>query len=134
MVNSKTVTDGAITLDETAKTVEIGLPYTHVVEPLPPSTLSVNGSGRAIRLVEAIFRVEDTAALRLDMGRGLYDMPLRDFDDPILDEAIEPVSRDIAARAYGWSQDLTKPLWRIEQSTPLPFTLLSATTELKVND
>ena len=134
VVPSKTVSDGAVTLDDPAVAVEIGLPYTHIVEPLPPSSLSAQGAGRAMRLIEGIFRVQETAAFRLDMGRGLADVPLRDFDDPILDSPIEPVSRDIAVRAYGWRKDQTKPLWRIEQDHPLPFTLLSVTTELKVND
>ena len=37
-------------------------------------------------------------------------------------------------RSLGWARDRTQPLWRVEQSAPLPFTLLSVTTELKVND
>ena len=37
-------------------------------------------------------------------------------------------------RSLGWVRDQTQPLWRVEQSAPLPFTLLSVTTELKVND
>ena len=134
VVASKTVTSGSITLETAATKVEIGLPFTHIVEPLPPSSLSSQGAGRAMRLVEGVFRVEDTAALSLDIGRGLADVPLRDFDNPILDQPIEPVSRDIIVKAYGWRKDQTQPLWRIEQDHPLPFTLLSVTTELKVND
>ena len=132
--NSQIVNGGSIMLDTAATKVEIGLPYTHIIEPLPPSTIANGGAGRAIRLIDAVFRVEDTSALRLDMGRGLDDVPLRDFDDAILDSAINPVSRDITVKAFGWSKDQTKPLWRIEQDKPLPFTLLSVTTELKVND
>lgn len=110
---NKTVSSGSITLDNPANNVVIGLPYTHIVEPLPPSPLANGGAGRAVRMVEAVFRVENTAALRLDVGRGPDDVPLRDFDDPVLDAPIEPVSRDIAVRAFGWNKDLTKPLWRI---------------------
>lgn len=132
--DSQIVTSGGVTLDEPARNVVIGLSYTHIVEPLPPSSLSSGGAGRAIRLVEAIFRVEDTAALRLDVGRGLHDVPLRDFDELILDQPQQQVSRDITVKAFGWHKDMTKPLWRIEQEAPLPFTLLSVTTELKVND
>ncbi len=134
LVGQKRVTNGAIILDSPANKIVTGLEYTHIVEPLPPSPLSNGGAGRAVRLIEAIFRVQDTAALRLDMGRGLDDVPLRDFEDQILDAPIIPVSRDIAVKAYGWTKDLTRPLWRVEQSAPLPFTLLSVTTEIKVND
>lgn len=129
------VEDGRITLSDPVSFVEIGLPYTHIVEPLPPSVLDQNGAGRAIRLVEAVFRIEETAALRLDVGRGLRDIPLRQFGiDVILDEAPPRVSRDVRVHALGWQNDSSKPLWRIEHDMPLPFTLLSVTTELKVND
>ena len=132
---SKTVSGGVVTLDEAASAVEIGLPYTHIVEPLPPSDVGGAGGGRRIRLIEAIFRLQDTAALKLDVGRGLHDIALRQIgEDPILDAPLPLVSGDIRVRALGWQADGQKPLWRIEQSAPLPFTLLSVTTQLKVND
>lgn len=135
VVPPQVVEDGEITLEDAASHVEIGLAYTHVVEPLPPSVLEQNGAGRALRLIEAVFRIEDTAALRLDVGRGLRDIPLRQFGvDVILDEAPPRVSRDIRVHALGWQNDGSQPLWRIEHDMPLPFTLLSVTTELKIND
>jgi hypothetical protein len=131
----KIVTGGEVTLDEAAHAVEIGLAYTHMIEPLPPSAVGATGGGRRTRLIRGIFRLKDTAALRLDLGRGLNDIALRQFgEEEILDEPLPLLSRDIYVRALGWQNDATMPLWRIEQSTPLPFTLLSVTTELKVND
>jgi len=131
----KTVTGGAVTIDAAANKVEIGLSYTHIIEPLPPSEVGAAGGGRKIRLIEGIFRLKDTAALRLDVGRGLGDIPLRQLgEDPVLDAPPPLVSGDIYVRALGWQEDSTKALWRIEQDVPLPFTLLSVTTELKVND
>lgn len=131
----ETVASGSVTIDEAATTVEIGLAYTHIIEPLPPNEVSDIGGGRKIRLVEGIFRIKDTAALRLDVGRGLSDVSLRQLgEDEILDEAPPQVSGDIRVRALGWQSDPTAPLWRIEQSVPLPFTLLSVMTEVKVND
>lgn len=129
----RTVSGGSVTLASPARHVEIGLPFTHVIEPLPPGVAG-EGAGRATRLVEAIFRVEDTAALRLDTGRGPRDIALRRFDAPILDAPPPRVSGDVRVRAFGWSSGTDQPLWRIEQDVPLPFTLLSVTTELKVND
>ena len=134
VLDEQIVSSGQVVLGTAASEVEIGLPYTHVVEPLPPSVVSNGGTGRATRLVEAIFRIEDTAAMRLDVGRGLKDIALRQFEDPILDEPPPLVSRDVKVRALGWQPDGSRPLWLIEQSVPLPFTLLSVTTELKVND
>lgn len=135
VVAPQTITSGQITLTDPASLVEIGLPYTHIIEPLPPSALEQNGAGRAVRLVQGIFCLEDTAALRLDVGRGLRDIPLRQLGtDIILDEAPPRISRDVRVHALGWQSDTAKPLWRIEHDMPLPFTLLSVTTELKVND
>ncbi len=53
---------------------------------------------------------------------------------PALLELTETASGDISVRALGWQADGTKGLWRIEQDVPLAFTLLSVTTEIKVND
>lgn len=132
---NKIVTGGSVTLDEPVNSVEIGLSYKHVIEPLPPITVGQAGAGRAVRLIEGIFRLKDTASLRLDTGRGLKDIPLRQFgEDEILDAAPPLVSEDITVGALGWLPDGTKPLWRIEQDTPLPFTLLAVTTQIKVND
>lgn len=128
------VTAGAVTLENPVYAVTIGLSYTHIIEPLPPSPSVDGGMGRAVRLIEAIFRLEETAALRLDVGRGLRDVPLRQVgegEDPGTPPPV--VSEDIKIRALGWQAGGMVPLWRIEQSAPLPFTLLSVTTELKVN-
>ena len=131
-----TVSGGSITLDPPASTVEAGLPFTHVVEPLPPNPLnSGGGRGLAMRLVEVVFQLEDTAALRADVGAGLTDFPLRRLGVQALgDGAPARVSGLRRLRSLGWARDQTQPLWRVEQSAPLPFTLLSVTTELKVND
>ncbi len=135
VVTSQNVIGGLITLDEPASSVEIGLPYTHVVEPLPPNEVGQVGSGRRLRLVEGIFRVKDTAALRLDVGRGAQDVSLKQIGEgDILDTSAPTVSGDVKVRSLGWQKDGTQPLWRIEQSSPLPFTLLSVSLEIKVND
>lgn len=129
-----TVLLGRVTLDPPARHVAIGLPFTHRIEPLPPSLTGLNGEGTTLRLVEASFRLEDTAALRVDVGAGLYDLPLHRLGAGLAEGAPPRISGDRKLRALGWARDLTRPLWRIEQDVPLPFTLLSVTLELKVND
>lgn len=129
----KTVTAGAVTLDEPARSVEIGLAYTHIVEPLPPSVTDTGG--RKMRLIRADFRLKDTQALRLDTGQGLKDIALKQIGEAeILDAPPPAISGDITVRALGWQANNTDPLWRIEQSAPLSFTLLSVTAEIKIND
>lgn len=129
-----TVNSGQVTLPEEVSNVEIGLPYTHIIEPLPPSTISEAGGGRMARLIEAIFRIKDTSALKLDTGRGMNDIPLRETNEVTLGSPPPSITGDIRVKSIGWQPKLTSPLWKIEQDTPLPFTLLSVITEIKVND
>ncbi|CAK0740094.1 Peptidase_S9 domain-containing protein [Azospirillaceae bacterium] len=129
-----TVIAGKITLETPALSVAAGLPYTHIIEPLPPNLLSQGGGGR-VRLVEALFRLEETSALRVDVGRGLYEAPLHRFGvDKLSNGAPVPFSGDRRLRALGWPRDSARSLWRIEQNTPAAFTLLSVYMELKVSD
>ena len=108
--------------------------YTHILEPLPLAFSNAT-AGRKTRLIEAIFRVFETQALRLDVGRGLKDVPLKQFkEDEILNAPPPIVSEDIRVRALGWLKDGTEPYWRIEQDVPYKFTLLSSAVEIKIND
>lgn len=130
-----TVSGGSVTLAQAASDVEIGLPYTHIIKPLPPTATGQGGFGIKLRLVEGVFRLKDTQALRLDVGRGAKDISLKQIgEDLILDAPPPSVSGDIAVRSLGWQPSGEEPLWQIEQSVPYPFTLLSVTTELKIND
>ncbi|MGH6662390.1 MAG: hypothetical protein ACREB6_12695, partial [Rhodospirillales bacterium] len=129
------VSGGAVTLDEPANQVRIGLAYTHAIVPLPPAIQTAQGGtlGGKVRPVAITLRLQDTAALRLDTGRGFVDVPFKGFGDDLLDRPPQPFTGDKRVRALGWRRDGTEPLWRIEQATPLPFTLLSVTTEITVN-
>lgn len=130
----RVVNSGEITLDEAARKVQIGLSYTHIIEPLPPGNISSISDARTARMVEAVFRLKDTASLRLDTGRGLSDITLRQLgEDQILDAPPPLVTADIGVRSFGWHHDMSKPLWLIEQSLPFPFTLLAVSVQLKVN-
>ena len=130
-----TVIDGRITLTVAASEVAAGLGYTHVIEPLPPAVNGLQGSnqGGRLRMIAATYRLKDTSALRLDTGRGFVDVPFREFGNDLLDAPPVAFSGDRTVRAFGWRRDGTQSLWRIEQDTPLPFTLLSVTEEVNVN-
>ena len=71
--------------------------------------------------------------MRLDTGRGFTNVPFKAFGNAVLDSPPQSFSGDKTVRALGWRKDGTEPLWRIEQDTPLPFTLLSVTTEISIN-
>lgn len=129
-----TVQAGTITLAPPARHVEAGLPYSHRIEPLPPNLIGQASGADLVRLVAVTFRLEETAALRVDLGRGLQDLPLHRLGPQPMDGVPPRVSGDRRMRALGWRRDIDVPLWRIEQDAPLPFTLLSVTMDMKVND
>lgn len=129
------VTLGAIPITPAALAVQAGLPFTHTIEPLPPNPLTYpGGDGSSLRLVDVTFRLDDTAALRVDVGRGLQDLPLHQFGAAVAGAAGPRISGDRRLKAFGWRRDLTLPLWRIEQDQPLPFTLLSVSMDIRIND
>lgn len=128
------VAGGSVTTDPPARSVQAGLPFTHVIEPLPPELITPYG-GRTgpVRLVTVTFRVLETAALSVDLGNGPIAVPFRRLGPAVLDTAPPAFTGDKTIRALGWRRDTTKPLWRIEGATPLPLTLLSVTTEMRLN-
>ncbi len=135
IVGDHVVSSGQVTLEEAAYQVQIGLPFSHVIQPLPPNDLTINGAGRAFRMVSGIFRLIDTQAMTIDVGRGLKDVPLRNIGHSTSFDSIpEAVTQDVTIRAYGWTKDASQSLWRIEQSLPLSFTLSAVTVEMKIND
>ncbi len=125
---------GTITLSPPARRIEAGLPYRHRIEPLPPNLVGQATGADLVRLIAVTFRLEETAALRVDLGRGLQDLPLHRLGPRPVDGVPPRVSGDRRLRALGWRRDIDVPLWRIEQDAPLPFTLLSVTMDMKVND
>jgi len=61
-------------------------------------------------------------------------MPFRRLDTPLLDAAPQRFTGDVRLRALGWRRDALATLWRIEDDTPLPMTLLSVITEMRMTD
>ncbi|TCS61688.1 hypothetical protein [Varunaivibrio sulfuroxidans] len=129
------VSAGQITLSYPASTVVAGLGYAHVIEPMPPSVATQRGGvqGGKVRPISVTFRLENTGALYLDTGKGLAEIPFKRFGQTYLDAPIVLYTGDKTVRALGWRRNGIAPLWRIEQDTPLPFTLLSVTTEMNIN-
>jgi hypothetical protein len=129
-----TVQSGAVELNHPARAVQIGLAYSHEVEPLPPE-LATGLGARAVplRLVSVVFRLLETRALDVDLGRGPRPVPLRRLDTPVLDAPPAPFTGDVRLSGLGWRRDALRPLWRISGDAPLGFTLLSVTTDMRTN-
>lgn len=130
-----TVSGGSVTLEAAVQSVEVGLSYTHIIEPLPLTiaTDTMSTQGGTFRPISFSFRLRDTPALRLDVGSGFYIVPFKRFGPVVFDAPPEPFTGDKKVRALGWRKDGIEPLWRIEQDTPLPFTLLSVVSEVSLN-
>jgi hypothetical protein len=126
-----TVTSGSVILPQPTAGLTVGLPFAIEVEPMPvavPSAAGVSGD-HAYRPVRVSFRVLATGALRADLGAG--PRPVL----PVVANAKLPaVTGDVSLRAFGWRRGMSPPPWRIVQDDPLPATILSVTTEIKVND
>ncbi|MBP5856265.1 hypothetical protein KAJ83_04545 [Marivibrio halodurans] len=128
------VTGGVLTLTEAVSAVEVGRPYTHEVAPLPVFVKEAGaGPGQAVRLVRALFRLEATQALHVDTGRGPVPVPFARRDGLSGPVAPAPATVDKLVRAIGWTKGEGTPLWRVEQATPVPCTILSVMTEISAN-
>ncbi len=133
VVEQTTVTGGTILLAAPARTVVVGLPYKHVIEPMPAVLAAGRGQDPAYRPIRVSLRLLATQSLHIDTGGGLRDLPLRTMGEAAMDSSPAPFTGDRSVRALGWRRGAEQPPWRIEQTTPLPCTLLSVTTEVKVN-
>ena len=129
------VYQGGVTIEPDARTTQIGLRFAHEIEPLPPEMTSPAGARAApLRLVSVGFRLLETAALDVDLGRGPAPVPFRRLDTPLLDAPPPRFSGDVRLSALGWRRDAMRPLWRIAGDAPLPLTLLSVTTDMRTTD
>jgi hypothetical protein len=61
-------------------------------------------------------------------------VPFRRLDTAMLDAAPTAFTGDVTLRALGWRRDAMAPLWRVEGDVPLPLTLLSVTTDMRMTD
>jgi hypothetical protein len=128
VVGPLTVSDGSLTLPSPANDICVGLPFAHEVEALP--IMASTGRGLApdvpYRPIRITFRLLETRALHVDTGPGPRPLPLP--------AAPGGYTGDVMTRATGWRRGIAQPPWRIAQDLPRPCTILSATTEIKVND
>ena len=85
-------------------------------------------------MVQARFRVLDTKALHIDTGRGATPIPFRRFGKASFDAEPPAFSGDVQVRAIGWNRSVMQPLWRIVQDVPMPCTILSVSTQMKMAD
>ena len=126
---------GAVTLASPATQIAVGLAFTHEIEPLPADLITPAGSATGpSRLVSVTFRLLETPAVKVDLGKGPQPLALRRFNIDHFDAPPMPFTGDATLRGLGWRKDRMAPLWRIIGTAPQPLTLLSVTTEIRMND
>ena len=135
-VGETEVADGQIELQDEAKEISIGLPYEHIIEPLPFMVDSAKPyPPKAYRLIHGTFRIINSKSLRLNFGNGYFDVPLKKMHrDQILDSPPNEFCGDVELRSIGWIRDVQQPMWSIKSSVPCSFMLLSAAIEIKTKD
>jgi hypothetical protein len=123
--------NGNIQLDQPADKIIAGHPYAHIIDPLPPNAVAQGGVGRAVRLIEILFYLRGAVHLNLNLGRGDLDIELTDRPN---NQNFTPFDGVYRQRGYGWHIGGASPLWRLSGDMPFSFTLLTITSERKVND
>lgn len=132
-----TLQSSALTLTKSACHLQIGLPFTHSVIPLPPTAGSSAGSLplKAVRLVEIRFKVVDTSSLFLDIGNGYNEFLVKKLNENyILDAKNEKQTCDVVVHALGWVRDGVTPLWKMQSDMPQACKIVSVTCVMKVSE
>ena len=57
-----------------------------------------------------------------------------DLSGYTLDSAPTNKTMDIVVRGLGWKRNPTIPLWMIQDNQPLPFQLVSVTSDIKIGE
>ncbi|MFY1054674.1 hypothetical protein ACOQNP_23900 [Ectopseudomonas khazarica] len=127
---SMVVTGGEVTISRTAKAIEIGLPYSTVIETLRPEIAGPGGSsqGNSMRIGEVTLRFLQTIGCLVN-GKVI---PFRNFGVEALYQPLELYTGDHRIESLGWDRNEAKIL--IEQRQPLPFHLLCVIQKLTAND
>ncbi len=132
----QTVENGQITLDIPCKKLEVGVAFTHKIQPLPPMVGAHNGSApvASARLVKAIFRLVNSQSIEVDTGSGFHPELIPNLSQYTLDSPAQKETKDIVVRGLGWKRNPQTPLWTIQSHTPLPFQLVSVVSDIKIGE
>jgi hypothetical protein len=126
------VTGGAVTLAEATTAAVIGLPYTALIETLPPGFASPNGSTQGVKksLNMLTIRLENTRGLSYGISEdSLFDVEDRtDADDYGDAPALFTGDVDVKLEPT-WS---TNPTFVLVQSSPLPATITGVFPSIQI--
>jgi len=131
VVSTATVTDGAITLDHTASTVTVGLPYTCDLETLDIDFQSQDGTvqTRKKQITKVNLRVENSRAFYL--GPTFTDMKEIKMTPKKYDTAIPLYTDDLDCNFRSGATNTGRVCIRV--TDPVPVTIQSITSEVSLN-
>lgn len=127
-----TVVDAAITLPRKARSVLIGLLFLPTIQLLRPEIQTALGtsSNSALSTYELWINVRNTISLTVN---GEEQCPGRRIGQDALDVPPEAFTGEKKTSMLGWSRDATSQP-EISQAVPLPFSLLSVTRAVTINN
>ena len=124
-----TVLDNDVALPD-ASHLMIGMRYQHIIESLPFET---ENSGRSIRLRKVTLRLQNTASLNINVGRGTQPLPFKKFGTGILNTAVPLFTGDKHITTLGWRKVDEQSLYKIAGDDPLPVSVLSIKADVSIN-
>ena len=130
----QTIQNGTLTLLIEANQVEVGLPFTHEVTPLPPIVGANNRAAPVAnaRFIRGVFRVVDTQSVEIDTGSGFHQELVSTLSNYTLDSIPQKRTLDLIVRGLGWRRNPKSPLWSIKGYLPVNFKLVSVTSDIKI--
>jgi hypothetical protein len=130
LVTPQVVVGGSITIERTANTVEIGLPFTPRIKTLTPEMATGTGSaqGNSMRVSEVSLRVHETSGALINGDHIAF----RRFGVGVLDQPPPVESGVFRIETLGWERGAHSIT--IEGIPGVPFYILSAIYKWQVND
>ena len=129
-----TVSNGSITLNDTASEVVVGVPYTNYVKLLHTEvTAGGNTSqGRNTSIDKTVLRFQDTIGSYVTTANKTTAMlPFTLFGEKNFNEKTQVYTGDKELNVTGWSTNNTMI---VGQQFPLPWTLLAIINRITIND
>lgn len=123
-VPDQVVASGAVTLDDPASVVHIGLAYETIIQPMRLDVDSQAGvsQGQVKQIRELVLRLNNSLGLQYGDGEAFYNLSFRDTSDYM--DAAPPLFTGDKVVEFDGDFDLDVP-FIVKQSQPLPLCLLA---------
>jgi hypothetical protein len=130
-VADQVVVDGAVTLNDSASVVHIGLPYETIIQPmrLDMDPAAGNSQGQIKQVRKIVLRLSNTLGLSYGDGTTTYNLNFRDTADRM--DAPPPLFTGDKEIDFDGNFDLDTPVI-VKQTQPLPLCLLAIITKYAI--